>query len=149
MIDQTPIDQPEPKPDNKPEPPAPALGTNIKGDGPADGFGLSGSNGNGLLGGGTKGGGSRWGWYASEVQTKIREALLKNPRTRNLAFNGQIRVRFDATGRAVHVTLQGPADPADKDALSNEILADVQSDEPPPPGMPMPLVIRLTMQRPN
>ena len=47
MVEQTPVNEPEPKPDEpRPadEPPA-ALSTNVQGDGPPDGFGLSGAGG--------------------------------------------------------------------------------------------------------
>ena len=87
MIEQTPVDDNEPKPDDKPAPAAPDVGTNIKGDGPADGFGLSGSGGGARLGGsGSQGGGSRWGWWAGEAQAAIRDVLGRDPRTRSASF---------------------------------------------------------------
>jgi len=151
MIEQTPVDANEPKPDDKPAPPAPSLGTGIKGDGQSDGFGLSGSGGNGFLGGnGNHGGGSRWGWYAGEVQTAIRDALGKNSHTRNAGFRDEIRVWLDSTGRITRARLvQSTGDPAVDAAIKDNVLNGLQLPDPPPAGMPMPIVMRITALRPN
>ncbi len=151
MIEQTPVADNTPKPDDKPTPPSPSLGTGIKGDGPADGFGLSGSGGNGFLGGtGNHGGGSRWGWYASEVQTAIRDALGKDSRTRNAGFRDEIRVWLDSTGRITRAQLvASTGDPAVDAAIKDNVLNGLQLPDPPPAGMPMPIVMRITALRPN
>src|SRR5262249_45447524 len=132
MTEQTPVNE-EPKPDEKPkdEPPkapdAPqALGTNLKGDGPADGFGLGGGNGNGFLGGsgGTGGArGSRWGWYASQVQSRVEEAMRRNSRTRNADLRLEVRIWPDSTGRVTRAQLAASTGDASLDeVIKNEVL---------------------------
>jgi TonB family protein len=151
MIEQTPVDANEPKPDDKPAPPSPSLGTGIKGNGPADGFGLSGSGGSGFFGGSaTHGSGSRWGWYAGEVQMAIRDALGKNSHTRTAGFRDEIRIWLDATGRITRAQLvSSTGDPAVDAAIKDKVLDGLQLQDPPPAGMPMPIVMRITELRPN
>jgi periplasmic protein TonB len=148
--------QPEEKPvEAKPEPPAPdpapALGSNIQGDGP-NAFGLSGG-GNGVIGGsgkGNGGGGTKWGWYAGKVQTTVVQGLRSNRRTKSATLNIKVRVWVDSTGRVTRAVLSGSSgDPAVDRAIQNEVLNGLQLPEPPPDGMPMPIVMRITAQRPN
>lgn len=150
MIPQETVAEPEAKPEEAPAPSEQSMGTGIKGDGPADGFGLSGS-GNGMtIGGGGGGrGGSRWGWYAGQVQTKIEEALRQNPRTRNASLRVVLRIWPDATGRIRRVELNGSTgDPSIDDLIKNDILIGFQFPEPPPADMRMPIVLRVTARRP-
>jgi len=150
MIEQTPVDPNEQKPDDKPAPPTPSLGTGIKGDGQADGFGLNGSGGNGYLGGSSGHVGSRWGWYANEVTATIQEALSKNNLTRNAGFRDEIRVWLDSTGRITRAQLvSSTGDPAVDQAIKDNVLNGLQLPDPPPTGMPMPIVMRITALRPN
>lgn len=156
MIEQAPVEEAEPKADDNPpdEPPSDPIGTNIAGDGPADGFGL-GRAGNGGLGGTGRGlgrsGGSQFGWYAGQVQSRIAEAMRKNRRTRNASIRGmQVRVWPDSTGRITKVQLAGSTgDSATDAALENNVLKGLQLQEPPPAGMRMPIVLRLNARRPN
>ena len=151
MIEQAPIDEQEEKPDDKPQPPAAPLTTNVAGNGPADGFGLGASRGN-LLGGSGMSNKSRspFGWYASQVQTQIADALRKNRRTRNGGFRTEVRVWPDLTGRITRAQLIGTTgDPVIDGALKNEILTGFQLQSPPPAGMPAPITMRLTVRRPN
>jgi hypothetical protein len=148
MIEQTPVDEKEEKPDDKPAPPTPSLGTGIKGDGQSDGFGLNGSGGNGYLGGTGGHVGSRWGWYAGEVQTAIGDALRKNDLTRTAGFRIDARVWVDRTGRITRARVASTGDSAVDKAI-NDALTGVQLSDPPPTGMPMPIVMRVTALRPN
>src|SRR5271157_6337083 len=145
MIDQKQMMEPETKPEKpdqkRDEPPkahdkAPGpLGLNAKGEGAGDAFGLVGKpGGNGLLGDGDGGGGSsRWGWYASEVQATIEEALRNNPHTRDAALRVQIKIWPDKTGRIARVDLDGSTgDPIVDSAIKNEALNGLQLQEPPP-----------------
>lgn len=148
--------EPEEKPvEAKPEPPAPepapALGSNIQGDGP-NAFGLSGT-GSGVIGGSGKGtggsGASKWGWYAGKVQTTVVQALRNHRRTKSAQLSIKVRIWADSTGRITRVTLSGTSgDPAVDKALQNEVLNGLQLPEPPPEGMPMPIVMKITAQRP-
>lgn len=154
MIEQTPVEEKEPEPEPKPADDPPPLGTNIKGDGPGDRFGLSSSgNGNGRIGG-TGGNGaarSRWGWYASKVQGQIADALKRHPKLRTASIAGlKVRVWPDATGRITRAELAGSTgDPALDALVRNEILTGLQLSEPTPAGMPSPIVLRLNLRRPN
>jgi periplasmic protein TonB len=155
MVEQTPIKEPEIKEEKplekpkeappKPEaPPAGPLGLDAKGEGPGDAFNLAGrAGGNGLLGGG--GGGSRWGWYASIVQTQIEQALRENEKTRNAKLRIEVRLWSDASGRIERVQLlSSTGDAAIDDVIENQVLIGLRLREPPPKDMPMPIVARLT-----
>jgi TonB family protein len=151
MMEQAPVDEQEAKPEPQ-EAAAPTIGTNIAGNGPADGFGLTGNKG-GFLGGGLNSGRanrSKFGWYANLVIRSFSEALSQNPRTRNASFNVQVRIWSDVGGRVTRAKLaESTGDPALDEALGNEILRGFQLKEPPPEDMPMPIVMRLTARRPN
>ncbi len=153
MVEQPKISEAEEKPDEKPpEQPDPGLGTGITGNGSGDGFGLGRGGGNGLgLGGGTRSNSSKWGWYAGQLQTRIADALRTHPKTRLSRIDGLVvRIWADVTGRVTRVQLGGSSgDPAVDAALRSEILNGLQLREPPPPGMPMPIVLRINSRRPN
>jgi TonB family protein len=166
---QDPIEQPvnpdtpdfveETQPDSPPEPqeapPAESLGSNIQGDGPADGFGLSGRGGTGLIGGGgigkgTGGAGSKYGAYAGKVQRAVADALRTHKKIKTASLTIEVRVWADATGRITRVRLaQSTGDPELDRAISEEALANLQLPDVPPADMPMPIVMRITAKRPN
>ena len=153
MVEQTPINEPEPKPDETPKDEPPPLGTAIQGNGPPDGFGLSGS-GNGMIGGNGNGrgsgrGGSKFGWYAGQVQTRIAEALRKNGRTRSADLSIEVRIWADSNGRISRVSAGSTGDAGLDNAIRNEVLTGLQLQESPPQDMPMPIVLRLTARRPG
>jgi hypothetical protein len=161
MVEQKQMIEPETKPE-KPEQkkedtpkshdkaPGP-LGLNAKGEGAGDAFGLVGKpGGNGLFGDGGGGGGSRWGWYAGQVQARVEDALRNNPRTRAASLRVEVRIWPDNTGRVTRVQVSGTTgDPRIDAAIKDEVLAGLQLQEPPPAGMPLPIVMRLTARRPN
>jgi len=157
MIEQEPVNEMESKPDetSKGKPPAsesPALGTSIQGNGPPDGFGLRGGN---SFGGGTgntinRGGSSRWGWYATQVQSAISQALQSNTNTRTADFRIIVQIWSDRTGRITRAHIAGSTGNVALDnAITNEVLAGLILKEPPPDGMPMPIVLRLTARHPQ
>ena len=142
------IETPDEKPkDEPPKPPdEPPVGTGIKGDGPGDSFGLTGSTGNGFGGNG----GSRFDWYAGQVQSSVGAALRNNRRTRVAELRIRVRVWPDASGRITRAQLTGSTgDPGLDAAIRDEVLTGLQLSEPPPAGMPMPIVLRLTAKRSN
>jgi outer membrane biosynthesis protein TonB len=151
MVEQMPVDSNESKPDDSPPAPSADLGTSITGAGGPDAFGLSGNRGGGSVGvGGNRGSGSRYGWYAAQVQSTIADALRKNPRTREANFRIEVRVWPDLTGRITRATLAGTSgDPAVDAAIKADVLTGLQLKEPPPAGLPLPIVMRLTARRPN
>jgi outer membrane biosynthesis protein TonB len=143
----------------KAEPPSGAVGTAITGDGPPDGFGVA-AGGNGMgFGPGTTGtgdgkvGGNRggkFGWYASQVQVRLADALRKNPHTRSANLQLEVRIWSDATGRITRVKLtRSTGDKALDDVICNEVLTGLQLQEPPPDGMLMPIVLRMSARRPT
>lgn len=153
MVAQEPVNAMESKPDetSKNEPPAseaPALGTSIQGNGPPDGFGLHG--GNSFFGGGTgkmmsHGSSSRWGWYANQVQGTISQALQGDANTRTADFRIVVQIWSDRAGRITRARLAGSTGSVALDkAITNEVLGGLILQEPPPDGMPMPIVLRLT-----
>jgi hypothetical protein len=152
MIEQAPVDQMETKPDETSKNQPPALGTSIQGNGSSDGFGLGAGNGF-VSGGGTgktigHGTNSRWGWYAGQVQSAISQALQSNNHTRTADFRIVVRIWSDRTGRITHAHIAGSTGNAALDnAITNEILGGLILQEPPPDGMPMPIVLRLTARQ--
>jgi len=153
MIEQPAVTENDTKPPETPKAASDAangaLGTNIQGNGSADGFGLSGSgSGNGLLGGGQGGGlggGSRWGWYANKLQAEIQSALLNHKQTRHATLRVTVHLWADATGRIVRAKLaRSTGDLALDEALRKDVLGTLVLPEPPPEGMPMPIVLRIT-----
>lgn len=150
MMEQTPLNEEEAKPAETPEA-APSIGTNIQGNGPPDGFGLSGRGG-GFLSGGGGGGprGSQFGWYAAKVVRAVGDALRQNSRTANAGFTVNVRIWADLAGRVTKVRLAESTGSKTVDAaIQNEVLANFQLPEAPPDGMPMPIVMRLSARRPD
>ncbi len=150
MVDQREdkIETPDEKPkDEPPKPPdEPPIGTGIKGDGQGDSFGLTGSGGNGFGGGG----GSRFDWYAGQVQRRIADALRNNSATREATLSVKVRVWTDPAGRISRAELASSSGDATLDeALRNQILTGLQVSEGPPDGMPMPILLRITARRPR
>ena len=153
-IEPNPADQNEEKPDDSPkdEPPDSALGTNLKGDGPPDGFGLAHGNGMGRMGGGPGGAGAkaRWARYGSKVQGRIADALRSHPKLRSASLRVEVKVWPDGEGRITRAALaSSTGDPQLDAALTGEVLKGLQLQEPPPEGMPTPIVLRLNARRPN
>jgi hypothetical protein len=103
-----------------------------------------GPGGNGLLNGGS---GARFGFYAAQVQSGIKEALLQNNKTRTASISGVvIRIWVDNTARVTRAQLVGTTgNPSLDSAITDKVLTGLQLKEPPPSDMPMPIVLRLTV----
>jgi outer membrane biosynthesis protein TonB len=149
MVQQPKVDKPTPKPkeeakiDKPPGPPGP------KASGPPSDEGIGGTGGSGNVGDGD-GGGSKYGWYAAEVQERIADALRQNDKTRDLSLRVKVRIWSDSNGRIVRVELSGSSgDPAVDSALKNDVLTGLQLQDPPPQDMPMPIVMMIHEQRPS
>jgi protein TonB len=142
MIKEEQPKEAEAKPKNE----AP-LGTGIKGNGP-DSFGLSGKEGNGRIGGGG-GGGTKWSWYAREVQSRVQEALQQNRKTRSASLAVNVRIWPDASGRITRAQLAGSTGDAALDQALHEALTGLQLPDPPPSDMPSPITLRVTERRPH
>jgi len=149
----TPEEAPQAAPVAAEPDPAP-MGTNIQGDGAPDAFGLAKGGGGGMIGGSGTGrggpGGSKFGSYAGQVQSRVVDALRNHKKTRAAALNVKVRVWADPTGRITRATLAGTSGDAALDrTIRDEILTGLQLQTPPPDGMPMPIVMRISATRPN
>lgn len=154
MEKQAPVEEkPKEAAPKKADNPPSTLATGIKGDGP--GMGLA-SSGNGLGGGPTiggptgVGGGGKWDRYAGQVQSKIGDALRRHPRTKNARIARlEVRIWPDGTGRVTRAQLASSTGDTGLDsAIQDKILTGLQLAEPPPAGMKLPIVLRLTASRP-
>lgn len=151
MVEQEPVVENEPPPSEEApsDPGPPDLG--IAGDGPGNGYGPSGSgkggNGNGT--GGRKGG-SKFGWYAGQVQSAISDALRKNARTKNSRMSIKVKVWADSTGRITRAKLiESTGDSSLDTAIKTDVLTGLQLPGAPPQDMPMPINLRLSARKPN
>lgn len=146
----------EPKQQPKSDPPPAALATGIKGDGPGmaglsgSGSGLGGGTGTGV-GTGTGGTGSKFGYYAGQVQKKIATALGANPKTKTAVIDKlEVRIWPDASGRITRASLaKSTGNAAVDEAIERQVLNGLQLDEPPPAGMKLPIVLRITATPPT
>ncbi len=148
MIEQTPVENEE-KPDSKPDEPPPSNDVvTSKGDGPGDGAG-GGGGGPGGNGHGDNRPRSQFGWYASQVQNRVQQAVKSHRATRSAALSAEVKVWADSTGRIARATVSTTGGPGGLDAtLRDQVLTGLQLSEPPPAGMPMPIRMRLTLRRP-
>jgi len=126
---------------------APALGTSLKSNGSSNAFDLSGNaGGNGLIGG-LGGNGtcdSDCGSYQDAVASQIRDALQKNPITRDANAGMVVSVWTDASGRVTRVAIdKSSGNPTVDDAVENQVLPGLQLS-PPPPNTVMPIIMSLT-----
>ncbi len=130
-------------PDKPAGPPGP------KASGPPSDFGIGGAGG-GDGGGGGGGGGSQWGWYAGEVQARIVDALRQNDKTKAARIHLKVRIWVSNAGSVTRATLASSSGDASLDeALKNQVLIGLSLPEAPPSGMPMPIVMMISAQRPN
>ena len=149
MIAQEAVPNEVPPPD-APAPSSAPMGTGIKGEGGPDfGLGITGG-GTGFGGTGTRGGGSggRWGWYAGQVQSSIQSALAANPKTRSLSLDARVRIWIAADGGIERVELSGASASAEVIAAIKEALTGLPLRQAAPAGMPMPIVLRVSLRRP-
>ena len=104
----------------------------------------------GGFGGGGGGHGSKFGYYAGQVKSRILDALRENKKTRSAVMEVQVRVWLDETGHVTKVSLsKSTGDPSLDAALKSEVLNEISMSEPPPQGMPMPIVMHFSAKRPN
>ncbi|MCX6849438.1 MAG: TonB C-terminal domain-containing protein [Verrucomicrobia bacterium] len=144
MIVQEEVKVEEPKAkDPAPDKPSDELlGTAIGG---GDGSLGNSNGGSRMIGGNNDGGGSKWGWYAGQVQNRVADALRSNPVTKRAGFSNMVKIWSDSTGRITRVKLADSTGDGKVDAaIENEVFNGLVLNEPPPEGMPMPINLRLT-----
>lgn len=147
MMTQDKVDDKEEKPDDKPPEAAPVT-TSIVGNGD-DGFGLKAGTGGGGYFGNSSQQHSKFGWYAAQVQATIGDVLRKNPSTRSANFVAKVRIWSDITGRVTRAKFSDSGSDSKVEEAINQSLTGLQLKEAPPAGMPMPIVMRISAQRPN
>ncbi|KAB2638320.1 MAG: TonB C-terminal domain-containing protein, partial [Verrucomicrobia bacterium] len=110
--------------------------------------GGSGSGGGGF--GGSGGHGSKFGYYAGQVKGRVLDALRANKKTRSAVMDVQVRVWVDDSGHVTKVSLSKSTGNPDLDAaLKSEVFNEISMSEPPPAGMPMPIVMHFSAKRPG
>lgn len=161
MVEQTPVKQEiieekavdipkEAPPDASDEPLPGPPGLDDAGKGPGDLPGRPGGKGFIGGGGGGGGGGSKFGWYASIVQSQIEAALRANEKTRHAVMRIQVRLWSDSTGLINRVQLASSTGNPELDAIiRDKVLGGMRLREPPPKDMPMPIITRVTAQSPS
>jgi outer membrane biosynthesis protein TonB len=123
----------------------------IAGDAQAgnDAFGIQAGRGGGSTGGGG-GGGLGAGSYARYVSSRLQQVLLRDARTRHLAFEDiRLDLWLDAAGKASRVELvQGSGTPR-VDALVLSVLRELDAlDERPPASLRYPMRVSMKGVRP-
>jgi TonB family protein len=151
--DLLPPDEPRPA-----SPPAGPLALATEGEGPGDAFNLAGNpGGRGLLSGGglgdgtglgSGGGGNPFGWYYAQVADELGEALRHNKRITSASLRVEVKLWADPAGRVSRVQLiRSTGDPEVDQAIQSVV--GLRLRQPPPPGSPMPMVLRVTARRPT
>jgi TonB family protein len=122
------------------------MSTSIHGNGP-NAFDLA-SSGGGLGFGDGGGGGSAMGYYESQMQNQIQQALEKNPVTRRFAGTLHLHLSVDASGAVTSVSLdQSSGDPKVDAAITQSVLSGMQFPAP-PNGTPDTFPMNLTAEQP-
>lgn len=147
MVMQDHVDDNVEKQKDEPPPSAP-ISTGIKGNGPDDGFGVGSGKGNGFIGGNSRKQG-KWDWYAGMVQTSVADMLRRSPQIRTSSLNLTVRIWSDPSGRITRAKLAETTSDPKIDQAIQDALTGIQLKEPPPAGMPLPIVMKITAKRPN
>lgn len=131
-------------------PPGEDLGLDADGSGGADGFGLRAKKGGrDLIGGyGDQSLMRKYAWYTRIMQDELREKvnryMEKNggvPDGNLIAF---IRISLDADGKVVGIELTGSSGNHKMDNAVQEALMLTSLSEPPPPGMPKIMKVKIS-----
>jgi len=141
----------EEKVEDAPPDPTPQVETALKGSGNT-GMVLKSGNSSGIFAqrSAANAEAARRSAYAGKVKSRIQQALESNPRTRKAGMTIEVRVWPDVTGRITRAKLNNTTGDSALDAIiRDEILTGIQMSEPPPEGMPTPIIMRITARRPN
>lgn len=155
-----PVTEPEPKPiepleppkDDTPPSPTKDLGDPVTMDSAAqagsDAFGIQAGSGGGMSGTGA-GGGLGSGSFSRYAASVLQQALLRDPRTRNLGFDDiQIDIWLDAEGRTTRAQLVRGTGTTD---IDEAVLAMVRGlerfDEKPPASLRFPMRVSMKGRR--
>jgi outer membrane biosynthesis protein TonB len=141
----------EEKPQEAAPDPTPQVETALKGGGNT-GMVLKSGNGSGIFAqrSAANAEAMRRSAYAGQVKSRIQQALESNPRTRKAGMTIEVRVWPDSTGLITRAKLaNSTGDRELDDIIQNQILTGLQISQPPPEGMPTPIIMRITARRPN
>jgi outer membrane biosynthesis protein TonB len=139
----------EVKQENAPPEPTPQVETALKGAGNS-GIVLKSGSGSGIFANRNTVSAERlrWSAYAGRVRSRLVQALESHPKTRTAEMSIVVKVWLDETGRITRARLDGATADSGRDAaIRDEILVGLQIAEPPPPGMPMPINMRVTARK--
>lgn len=139
-----PEPDPEPLPDVADEPPPGDLGLDAEGTAGSDGFGLAArKGGKGLFGGG---GGNPYAHYDRAISKQIKDILSENDALRESGdYTAIIKLWIDVDGTVKRFELARGSDNTDVDKLLVKLIGQYKrADEPPPPGMEQPIMLKLT-----
>ena len=144
MIEEEKVEEAQPEP-------SPQVETAVKGPG-SGGMSIKAGNSSGIFSNRNANLNPRlkWSAYATTAQTRIMDELRRNPKTRKAALRVDVRIWPDSTGRIARANLASSTGDASLDAaIRDEVLSGLQLPQPPPEGMPTPIVMRVTARRPN
>lgn len=140
---QQDVEQPSETPSEAPATSSEAAGLDRPADAGSDSFRLAAGQGGGLFGRG--GGGGSWGAF---VETHIRRALQRDPRTRGAQGFIRVSVVIDDQGRFDGARLRSTTGDAALDAAVRDVLADLQPlGRGRPPGVQSTTVADINMRR--
>lgn len=148
LVEEPPLEEPPPEAPN-PDPPAEVLGTNIQGNGPGmAGLGSSGNGGgnrNSIGGAGSKQ--ARIDWYAKKILvTTIKQALERDPSTKQIVMDEGIRLWVDKDGRVTRIK---PLGNISNLAAIEQVLVGLQTSQAPPAGMPSYIDFKIKARKPG
>jgi TonB family protein len=136
QIPETPVSEAPPGP--------PAL--DAQGQGAADGFGLAGRPGGAdMLGGGTAGGGNRFGWYSALLTGRINQALQQQRRLYDARYEVPALIWIGRDGQVERVELIRSSGKPEIDRLLVRTIESMpRLPQPPPQDMPQPITTRIS-----
>jgi periplasmic protein TonB len=149
LVVKEPVKLPEPDPPKRhEEPPVPNQPTraDIKGSGSGDATDLAASGEPGGLSiGGGGGDRARFGWFASAIETQLKEHLNKNEKLRVSGYRITMRLWVNRDGWIERYELIGSAGNPELDRSLLEALQGMpRLEKRPPAEMPQPVTLRIT-----
>jgi protein TonB len=137
-----PKDEPTPVPDNTPAPADQPLGLDTEGSAGGDAFGLAARRGGSDLIGGS--GNSPFAWYTTRIRDAIAERLSGIECAKSAKGSLTIHVLLESDGRIKQVQLATTTGDRQVDQCIDSALAALpRLSDPPPPGMPEQVNLRI------
>ena len=141
---EEPEPQDEPEPEQQPdEAPARDLGLDAEGAAGSDGFGLAArKGGNGLFGGGN---GNPYAWYGGIIKNDLVSLLNNYEKLRSKGYTAIVKLWLKTDGTVERFELsRGSNDPEIDQILEAAMNKYIRVNEPPPPGMKLPVKLKIT-----